>query len=79
MVSLGDHRTPQGATATRVILATFRANGLLLAAGGLLGVLVAPGPHAPSADLEGLRTRWLGGHLVGTAVALACFALATVV
>ena len=31
-----DHRTPEGETATQVILATFRANGLLLAAGDLL-------------------------------------------
>ena len=31
-----DHRTPEGETATQVILSTFRANGLLLAVGDLL-------------------------------------------
>jgi DNA-binding MarR family transcriptional regulator len=31
------HRTPAGEAATRVILSTFRANGLLLGAGDLLG------------------------------------------
>ncbi len=31
-----DHRTPEGETATQVILSTFRANGLLLAAGDRL-------------------------------------------
>jgi hypothetical protein len=62
----------------------------LVAAGGLLVVLVgsvallvpvqrrlvASGATPPSADLERLRARWLGGHLVRTAVALACFILA---
>jgi Domain of unknown function (DUF1772) len=61
----------------------------LVAAGGLLVVLVgsvallvpvqrrlaASGPAPPSADLERLRARWLGGHLARTAVALACFIL----
>jgi DNA-binding MarR family transcriptional regulator len=36
MIHSDDHRTPEGETATQVILATFRANGLLLAAGDLL-------------------------------------------
>jgi DNA-binding MarR family transcriptional regulator len=36
MIFLDDHRTPEGATATQVILSLFRANGLLLAAGDLL-------------------------------------------
>jgi DNA-binding MarR family transcriptional regulator len=36
MISSDDHRTPAGVTATQVILSTFRANGLLLAAGDLL-------------------------------------------
>jgi DNA-binding MarR family transcriptional regulator len=36
MTSLDDHRTPEGETATQVILSMFRANGLLLAAGDLL-------------------------------------------
>jgi hypothetical protein len=63
-----------------------------LAAGGFLVVLVgsaallvpiqrrlvASGSAPPSADIEELRTQWLRGHLVRTAVALACFALAVV-
>jgi DNA-binding MarR family transcriptional regulator len=36
MTPRDDHRTPEGAAATRVILSIFRANGLLLAAGDLL-------------------------------------------
>jgi len=36
MTPRDDHRTPEGETATRVILSMFRANGLLLAAGDLL-------------------------------------------
>ena len=63
-----------------------------LAAGGLLVVLVgsvawlvpiqrrlvASGSAPPPAEVEALRAQWLGGHLVRTAVALACFALAVV-
>ena len=63
-----------------------------LAAGGLLVVLVgsvawlvpiqrrlvASGSAPPPADVEALRAQWLGGHLIRTAVALACFALAVV-
>jgi hypothetical protein len=37
--------------------------------------LVASGPPPPSADIAELKARWLGGHLVRTAVALASFAL----
>jgi len=36
MIPSNDHRTPEGEAATQVILSTFRANGLLLAAGDLL-------------------------------------------
>jgi DNA-binding MarR family transcriptional regulator len=36
MIPSSNHRTPEGEAATQVILATFRANGLLLAAGDLL-------------------------------------------
>jgi Domain of unknown function (DUF1772) len=64
----------------------------LLAAGGFLLVLVgsvawlvpiqrrlgASGSAPPPADVEALRARWLRGHLVRTAAALACFALAVV-
>jgi hypothetical protein len=66
----------------------------LLAAGGFLVVLVgsaallvpiqrrlvatAPEPPTASVELERLRTCWLGGHLVRTAVALACFVLVVV-
>ena len=63
-----------------------------LAAGGLLVVLVgsvawlvpiqrrlvSSGSAPPPADVEAWRAQWLGGHLVRTAVALACFALAVV-
>jgi hypothetical protein len=35
-------------------------------------------PAPPPADVEALRARWLGGHLVRSAVALACFVLAVV-
>jgi hypothetical protein len=40
--------------------------------------LTASGSAPPAATLERLRTRWLGGHLVRTAVALVCFAFAVV-
>ena len=36
MIRADEPRTPEGETATRVIVSTFRANGLLLAAGDLL-------------------------------------------
>jgi len=63
-----------------------------LAAGGFLFVLVgsaallvpiqrrlvASGSEPPSTDAERLRTQWLRGHLVRTAIALACFVLAVV-
>jgi Domain of unknown function (DUF1772) len=63
----------------------------VLAAGGFLVVLVgsvvwlvpvqrrlvAAGSPPPPA-VETLRAQWLGGHLVRTAVALACFVLAVV-
>jgi hypothetical protein len=63
----------------------------LLLSGGLLVILVgsaallvpiqrrlvASGPPPPSA-VEALPARWCGGHLVRTAVALACFVLAVV-
>lgn len=61
----------------------------ILAAAGLLVVLVGSaawlvpiqrrlvgsGSEPPPADLERLRARWLGGHLVRTAAALAVFVL----
>jgi hypothetical protein len=37
--------------------------------------LVDPGSGPTAADIERLRTRWLGGHLVRTVVALVAFAL----
>jgi hypothetical protein len=63
-----------------------------LAAGGFLVVLVgsvawlvplqrrlvASGSAPPPADVEALRAQWLGGHLLRSAVALACFVLAVV-
>jgi Domain of unknown function (DUF1772) len=63
-------------------LAAIAAGGLLVVLAGSLAVLVpiqrrlvASGPAPRPADAEALRARWLGGHLVRTAVALACFAL----
>jgi hypothetical protein len=57
-------------------LATLAAGGLLVVLVGSVDVLVpiqrrlvASGPAPPLADLEALRTKWLGGHLVRSAVA----------
>jgi hypothetical protein len=62
-------------------LAALAAGGLLVVLVGSVAVLVpiqrrlvAAGP--PPAAAAAWRARWLGGHLVRTAVALACFALA---
>jgi Domain of unknown function (DUF1772) len=67
------------------ILAALAAGGLLAVLVGSVAVLVplqrrlvAPGSTPPSADVEALRARWLRGHLVRSAVALACFVLAVV-
>jgi Domain of unknown function (DUF1772) len=62
-----------------------------LAAGGFLVVLVGSvawlvpiqrrlvaSESPPLSAVEALRARWCGGHLVRTAVALACFALTVV-
>jgi hypothetical protein len=64
-------------------LALVAAGGLLLMLVGSVTMLVpiqrrlvASGSAPPPADVEALRARWCGGHLVRTAVALACFALA---
>jgi Domain of unknown function (DUF1772) len=64
-------------------LAALAAAGLLVVLVGSVAVLVpiqrrlaAAGPPPPPADLAALRSRWLRGHLVRTAAALACFALA---
>lgn len=51
MISRDDHRTPEGETATQVILSIFRVNGLLLAAGDLL---------AAGEDLTSARWQVLG-------------------
>jgi hypothetical protein len=66
-------------------LALVAAGGLLVVLVGSVAVLVplqrrlvAPGSTPPSADVEALRARWLRGHLVRSAVALACFVLAVV-
>jgi Domain of unknown function (DUF1772) len=40
--------------------------------------LVDPGSALTTADVERLRTRWLGGHLIRTVVALVAFALLVV-
>jgi Domain of unknown function (DUF1772) len=66
-------------------LAALAAGGFLLVLVGSVALLVpiqrrlvASGSAPPPADVEALRAQWLGGHLVRTAVALACFALAVV-
>jgi Domain of unknown function (DUF1772) len=66
-------------------LAALAAGGFLVVLVGSVAVLVpiqrrlvASGSPPPPADVEALRAQWLGGHLVRTAVALACFALAVV-
>jgi hypothetical protein len=64
-------------------LAALAAGGLGVVLVGSVAVLVpiqrrlvAPGVAPPPAAAEVLRARWLGGHLIRTAVALACFVLA---
>jgi hypothetical protein len=64
-------------------LAGLAAAGMLVVLVGSVALLipiqrrlVASRPAPPPATGEALRARWLGGHLVRTAVALACFALA---
>jgi hypothetical protein len=66
-------------------LAALAAGGFLVVLVGSVALLVpiqrrlvASGSAAPPGDVEALRTRWLGGHLVRTTIALACFALAVV-
>ena len=66
-------------------LAMLAAGGLLVVLVGSVAVLVpvqrrliASGSAPPAATLERLRSKWLRGHLVRTAGALACFALAVV-
>jgi O-acetylserine/cysteine efflux transporter len=81
-------------SATRLILSTFRANGLVLDAcplrrrrpppgPGRLGGLAGPDPadpqvrHGPPmAAVDGLRARWLRGHLIRTVARVALFILA---
>jgi Domain of unknown function (DUF1772) len=67
-------------------LATLAAGGLLVVLIGSLAWLVpiqrrlttATSAPPPPAEVEVLRARWLGGHLVRTALALACFALTVI-
>jgi hypothetical protein len=80
--TIGFATSTGGAARTLAMLA---AGGLLIVLVGSVAVLVpiqrrlvASRSAPPSADVGALRTRWLGGHLVRTAVALACFALAVV-
>jgi hypothetical protein len=63
-------------------LAGLAAGGFLVVLVGSLAVLVpiqrrlvASGPAPPPPAAEVLRARWVGGHLVRTALALACFTL----
>ena len=72
-----------GAGGAARTLALLAAGGLGVVLVGSVAVLVpiqrrlvAPGATPPPAALAALRARWLGGHLVRTAVALACFVLA---
>lgn len=66
-------------------LAILAAGGFLVVLVGSVAVLVpiqrrliASGSPAPTTTLEELRSKWLRGHRVRTAVALVCFALAVV-
>ena len=66
-------------------LGALAAAGLLVVLVGSVAVLVpiqrrlvASGSEPRPAAAEALRVRWLGGHLIRTAVALAGFALAVV-
>jgi hypothetical protein len=80
--TIGFASSTGGAARTLALLA---AGGFLLVLIGSVAVLVpiqrrlvAAGSAPPPADVEALRARWLGGHLVRTAVALVCFALTVV-
>jgi|Tabmets5t2r1_1033131.scaffolds.fasta_scaffold06014_2 hypothetical protein len=81
--AIGFASSTDGAART---LAALAAGGLLLVLAGSVAVLVpiqrrlvASGSTPPSANAAAaLRAKWLGGHLVRNAVALACFALAVV-
>jgi hypothetical protein len=65
-------------------LAALAAGGLLVVLVGSVALLVpiqrrlVASESPPLSAVEALRARWCGGHLVRTAVALACFVLAVV-
>jgi hypothetical protein len=78
--TIGFASSAGGATRT---LAALAAGGLLVVLVGSVALLVpiqrrlvASGQAPLPAAAEVLRARWLGGHLVRTALALGCFALA---
>jgi hypothetical protein len=81
--TIGFATTTSGPARTLTILA---AGGLLVVLVGSLAWLVpiqrrltaAAAAPPPPAQVEVLRARWLGGHLVRTALALACFALTVI-
>jgi Anthrone oxygenase len=79
--TIGFASSTDGAART---LATLAAGGLLVMLVGSVAVLVpiqrrlVASESPPPSAVEALRARWCGGHLVRTAVALACFVLAVV-
>jgi Domain of unknown function (DUF1772) len=79
--TLGFAATAAGAART---LAVFTAVGFLLVLVGSVAWLVPiqrtlkSGTELPAAEAEGLRARWLRGHLVRTGVGVALFVLAVV-
>jgi uncharacterized membrane protein len=80
--TIGFAASEDGAARTSAVLA---AAGFLIvligSAAWLVPIqrrLVEPAPQASAAELEGLKSRWLRGHLLRTVVTLAALTLAVV-
>jgi hypothetical protein len=77
--TLGFAITASGTARTLASLAACCLGAILIGSGaGLVPIqrrLVDPGSELSAAEVERLRTRWLGGHLVRTVAALAGFVL----
>jgi Domain of unknown function (DUF1772) len=80
--TLGFAITASGTARTLAGLAACCFGAILVGSGaGLVPIqrrLVDPGSELSAAEVDRLRTRWLGGHLVRTVVALAGFVLLVV-
>ena len=80
--SVGFAFSASGTERTLAVLAAACFGAILV--GSWLGLvpiqhrLVDPGSDLSAADVERLRTRWLGGHLMRTVVALVAFVLLVV-